>query len=104
MIVPSDEHKEAMVEILRGSNDTELLKGFLTTHGAMFLEENDCLQIYGMLLEVLYDIKPKDIKNTVERVLDQQKEDMEEDEDDLKASLAGAYAVRCASVYRGIFQ
>ena len=104
MIVPSDEHKEAMVEILRESNDPELLKGFLTTHGAMFLEENDGIQIYGMLLEVLYDIKPKDIKNAVERILDQQKADTEVEEEDLKSSTAGAYAVRCAAKYRGIFQ
>lgn len=98
-------HRDAMVEILRESDDPELLKGFISTHGAMFLEDGDGLQIYGMLIEVLYDMKPKDIKTVVLRILDQQDRDRDMGEDEeVESTTAGEYAVRCAAKYRGTFQ
>ena len=97
----SSAEKIAIMEILKDSEDPELLKGFLACHGAMFLEEGDPIQIYGMMLEVLYDIKTEDIKRSVVRIIDQQERDLKEE---IECTPAGEFAVRCAKKYRSTFQ
>lgn len=98
---PESGQKEAVMNILRDSDDAELLKGFLACHGAMYLEEGDGIQIYGMLLEVLYDIKTEDIKKAVIRIMDQQERELIEE---IESTPAGELAVRCAAKYRSTFQ
>jgi len=92
----NDAQKEAVIDIILNSNDIELVKGFLVSHGSTFVLSGGILQIYGMLVEVIYDIRMKELKKAVKRMIEDDGED--------RVRPSAEFAKLCGAKYRATFQ
>lgn len=92
-------NKDAIVEILEETDDVELVKGFVVCHGADFVAGNKIIEIFGLLIEVLYEMKIEEVKKSIKRMLED-----EEDSEGTPVDLAGDLARTCSAKYRALFQ
>jgi len=91
-----DAQREAIIDIILNSDDIELVKGFLISHGSTFVVSGDVLQIYGMLVEILYDIRMEELKKAVKRMM--------EDDGEGRVRPSAEFAKLCGAKYRATFQ
>jgi len=88
--------REAIVEIILNSDDIEVIKGFLVSTGSAFVHSGEILQVYGILIEVLYDIRMEELKKAVKRMIEDDGED--------RVRPSAEFAKMCAAKYRATFQ
>lgn len=91
--------REALIKVMEEIEDPEVVKGFFITHGSVFMVEGDTVQLFGLVMELVYDIGGKEVIRCMRRVLNQQR-----DQADMVDSPATEYAKQCSIRYNALFQ
>lgn len=91
--------REALIKIMEEIEDPEVVKGFFITHGSVFMVDGENVQLFGLIMELVYDIGGKEVVRCMKRVMKQQRS-----REDMSESPAAEYAKRCATRYNALFQ
>lgn len=91
--------KEALIKVMEEIEDPEVIKGFFITHGSVFMVEGDNVQLFGLIMELVYDIGGKEVVRCMRRVMKQQR-----NREDMSTSPAAEYAKQCSIRYNALFQ
>ncbi len=91
--------REALMKVMEEIEDPEVIKGFFITHGSVFMVEGDNVQLFGLIMELVYDIGGKEVIRCMRRVMKQQR-----NEKNISESPAAEYAKQCSIRYNALFQ
>lgn len=92
----ADKLGKAIYDIVVESDDIELIKGFLVSTGSSLAFDGEVIQLYGILIEVLYDMRLEDVKKAVKRMLD--------DDGEPAIRRSAEFARMCSLKYKSTFQ